>query len=109
MANPVASGWTDDGNMYRADNLLSMNSTAAGVVDVYFKSWNGHGDGPDDVELTVVSSGDDEADRVNRLAAMDAIVSKANTVNKQGFVVAFSEIENIKPGGISSIAMSLNS
>ena len=35
MANPVASGWTDDGNMYRADNLLSMNSTAAGVVDVY--------------------------------------------------------------------------
>jgi hypothetical protein len=40
---------------------------------------------------------------------MDAMVSKNNTVNKQGFVVAFSEIENVKPGGIASIAVTLDS
>jgi hypothetical protein len=39
---------------------------------------------------------------------MDAMVSKLNTVNKTGFVMAFSEIENVKPGGIASIAVTLD-
>ena len=62
--------------------------------------------------VTVVftdASGDDDADRVNRVAAMDAMVSKANTRNKDGFVVAFSEIENVKPGGITGITVTLDS
>ena len=63
----------------------------------------------DVIALTVVSSGTDDADRINRIAAMDAMVSKNNVVNKQGFVVAFSEIENVKPGGITGIAVTIDS
>ena len=36
------------------------------------------------------------------------MVEKVNTVNKQGFTTAFSEIENVKPGGIASIAITLD-
>jgi hypothetical protein len=85
-----------------------MDSTAAGVVTMYFKGWNNHLDAPDDIALTVTSSGNDDSDRVNRVAAIDAMVSKANTINKQGHVVAYSEIENVKPGGISAIAVTLD-
>ena len=100
---------TDDINMYRSDNLLAMDSTAAGVVTMYFRAWNEHVDAPDDIALTVTSSGDDNDDRINRLAAIDAMVDKANTINRQGYVVAYSENENVKPGGISSIAVTLDS
>lgn len=100
---------TDDINMYRSDNLLAMDSTAAGVVTMYFRAWNEHVDAPDDIALTVTSSGDDNDDRINRLAAIDAMVDKANTINRQGYVVAYSENENVKPGGISSVAVTLDS
>ena len=69
----------------------------------------GHNDAPDDIVLTVDASGDDDADRVNRVTAMDAMVSKANTRNRDGFVVAYSEIENVKPGGITGITVTLDS
>ena len=100
---------TDDINMYRSDNLLAMDSTAAGVVTMYFRAWNEHVDAPDDIALTVTSSGDDNDDRINRLAAIDAMVDKANTINRQGYVVAYSENENVKPAGISSVAVTLDS
>ena len=108
MADPVASGWTDDGNMYNTNAFLAMDSTAAGVVTMYFKAWNGHADAPDDIALTVDASGNDASDQTNRLAAMDAMASKLNTVNKEGFVVGYSEIENVKPGGITAIAVTLD-
>ena len=100
---------TDDINMYDSDNLLAMDSTAAGVVTMYFRAWNEHVDNSDDIALTVTSSGNDDSDRVNRVAAIDAMVSKANTVNKKGYVVAWSENESIKPGGISAAAPTLDS
>ena len=110
MADPVASGWTDDGNMYRSTSLMAMNSTAAAAATMYFEAiHNGHFDAPDDIVLATDASGDDDADRVNRVAPMDAMVSKANTRNKDGFVVAFSEIENVKPGGITGITVTLDS
>ena len=110
MADPVASGWTDDGNMYISSSLMAMNSTAVGAATMYFEAiHNGHFDAPDDIVLATDASGDDDADRVNRVAAMDAMVSKANTRNKDGFVVAFSEIENVKPGGITGITVTLDS
>jgi len=109
MADPVASGFTDDGNMYRSSSLMAMNSTAAGAATMYFEAiHNGHFDAPDDIVLAVDASGDDEADRVNRLKAMDAMVLKANTRNRDGFVVAYSEIENVKPGGITGITVTLD-
>ena len=86
-----------------------MDSTAAGVVTMYFRAWNEHVDAPDDIALTVTSSGDDNDDRINRLAAIDAMVDKANTINRQGYVVAYSENEKVKPGGISSVAVTLDS
>ena len=92
MADPVASSWVDDGNMYPTSSFLGMNTTGA----------------PDDIACTIVN-GDDGVDQTNRIAGMDAMVSKANTVNRDGFVVAFSEIENVKPGGIASIAVTLDS
>jgi len=107
MANPVASGWVDDGNMYPTTNFLGMNTTGANTFTMFFKAWNGHNDAPDDIVATIVN-GTDAVDQTNRLAGMDAMVSKANTVNKQGFVVAFSEIENVKPGGIASIVVTLD-
>ena len=108
MADPVASGWVDDGNMYPTTNFLGMNTTGANTFTMFFKAWNGHNDAPDDIVATI-ENGTDAVDQTNRLAGMDAMVSKANTVNKQGFVVAFSEIENVKPGGIASIAVTLDS
>ena len=107
MADPVASGWVDDGNMYPTTNFLGMNTTGANTFTMFFKAWNGHNDAPDDIACTIVN-GTDAVDQTNRLAGMDAMVSKANTVNKQGFVVAFSEIENVKPGGIASIVVTLD-
>ena len=104
----ASSDGADDGSMYNSNALLAMNTTAAGTATLYFKAWNGHNDGPDDIVLTVVSSGDDNADRINRIKAMDAMVEKVNNVNKQGFTTAFSEIENVKPGGIASIAITLD-
>ncbi len=104
----ATSDGNDDGGMYRADSLLAMNSTAAATATMYFKAWNGHKDAPDDIVLTVDATGGDEADRDNRIKAMDAMVEKVNTVNKQGFTTAFSEIENVKPGGIASIAITLD-
>ena len=100
---------TDDINMYNSDNLLGMDSTAAATVTMYFRAWNEHVDAPDDIALTVVSSGDDEADRDNRVAAMNAMVSAANTVNKNGYVVAWSENEDVKPGGITAAVPTLDS
>ena len=107
MADPVASSWVDDGNMYPTTNFLGMNTTGANTFTMFFKAWNGHVDAPDDIVATIVN-GTDAVDQTNRLAGMDAMVSKANTVNKQGFVVAFSEIENVKPGGIASIVVTLD-
>ena len=100
---------TNDINMYRSDNLLAMDSRGAGEVKMYFRAWNEHVDAPDRIALTVTSSGDDEADRVNRVTAIDAMVSKANTINKNGYVVAWSENENVKPGGISAAVPTLDS
>ena len=107
MADPVASGWVDDGNMYPTTNFLGMNSTGANVFTMFFKAWNGHNDAPDDIACTIVN-GTDAVDQTNRLAGMDDMVSKANTINKQGHVVAYSDIENVKPGGISAIAVTLD-
>jgi len=107
MADPVASSWVDDGNMYPSSSFLGMNTTGANTFTMFFKPWNGHVDAPDDIVATIVN-GTDTVDQTNRLAGMDAMVSKANTVNKQGFVVAFSEIENVKPGGIASIVVTLD-
>ncbi len=110
MADPVASSWTDDGNMYRSSQLMAMNSTAAGAATMYFEAiHNGHFDAPDDIVLAVDASGSDEVDRANRVKAIDAMVSKANTRNREGFVVAYSEIENVKPGGITGITVTLDS
>jgi len=100
---------TITGNMYRTDQHYGMESTAAGVATMHFKSAVNHIDAPDFVALTVLATGGDDADRINRVAAMDAMVSKLNTVNKKGFIVAFSEIENVKPGGILSMAITLDS
>lgn len=104
----ASSDGADDGSMYNSDALLAMNTTAAGTATMYFKAWNGHNDAPDDIVLTVDATGDDNADRLNRIKAMDAMVDKVNTVNKQGFVTAFSEIENVKPGGITGIAITVD-
>ena len=95
-------------NMYRTDQHFGMESTGANVAKMHFKSAVNHIDAPDFVALTS-TNGDDNVDQTNRIASMDAMVSKLNTVNKQGFVVAFSEIENVKPGGILSIAVTLDS
>ena len=92
----ASSDGADDGSMYNSEALLAMNSTAAGTATMYFKAWNGHNDG-------------DNADRINRIKAMDAMVEKVNNVNKQGFTTAFSEIENVKPGGITGIAITVHS
>jgi len=100
---------TDDLNVYRTKDFYGMESTAVGVVTSRYLGAVNHSDAGDVIALTVVSSGTDDADRINRLAAMDAMVSKNNTVNKSGFVVAFSEIENVKPGGITGIAVSIDS
>ena len=100
---------TDDINMYDSDNLLAMDSTAAGVVTMYFRAWNEHVDAADVIALTVDASGDDAADRTNRWTAMNAMVSAANTINKDGYVVAWSENENVKPGGISAAVPTLDS
>ena len=109
MANPVASSWTDDGNMYRSSALRAMNSTAAAAATMYFEEFHlGHNDAPDDIVLAVTDAATDEEDRQNRVAAMDAMVSKANTRNRDGFVVAYSEIENVKPGGITGITVTLD-
>ena len=94
-------------NAYRIDNHFGMESTGANVAGMYFKSDVNHIDAADVVALTIVN-GDDNVDQTNRIAAMDAMVSKLNTVNKAGFVMAFSEIENVKPGGIASIAVTLD-
>ena len=96
-------------NMYPSTSLYGMESTAAGVATMTYLSAVNHSDAGDLIALTVVSSGGDAADSVNRIAAMDAMVSKNNTVTKQGFVVAFSEIENVKPGGITGIGVTLDS
>ena len=95
-------------NMYRSDDLYGMESTGANVATMSYLSAVNHSDAPDFVALTIVN-GDDGVDQTNRIAAMDAMVAKSNTVNKQGFVVAYSEIENVKPGGIASIAVTLDS
>tara|TARA_R110001592_G_scaffold107568_2_gene300977 strand:- start:793 stop:1134 length:342 start_codon:yes stop_codon:yes gene_type:complete len=100
---------TDDLNVYRTKDFYGMESTAAGVVTSAYLGAVNHSDAGDLIALTVVSSGTDDADRINRVAAMDAMVSKNNTVNKSGFVVAFSEIENVKPGGITGIAVTIDS
>ena len=100
---------TDEINMYNSDNLLGMDSTAAATVTMYFRAWNEHVDACDVIALTVDASGDDEADRDNRITAMNAMVSAANTVNKNGYVVAWSENENVKPGGISAAVPTLDS
>ena len=110
MADPVASSWVDDGNMYRSSSLMAMNSTAAGAATMYFEAiHNGHFDAPDDIVLAVTDAATDELDRANRVAAMDAMVSKANTINRKGYVVAWSENENVKPGGITAAAPTLDS
>ena len=96
-------------NAYRTKDFYGMESTAAGVVTSRYLGAVNHSDAGDVIALTVVSSGTDDADRINRIAAMDAMVSKNNVVNKQGFVVAFSEIENVKPGGITGIAVTIDS
>ena len=95
-------------NMYRTDQHFGMESTGANVSKMHFKSAVNHIDAPDFVALTTVN-GTDAVDQTNRIAGMDAMVSKLNTINKQGFVVAFSEIENVKPGGIASIIVTLDS
>ena len=89
--------------------LIPALATAAGVATMTYLGAVNHSDAGDKIALTVVSSGADDADRINRIAGMDAMVSKVNTVNKQGFVVAFSEIENVKPGGITGIAVTIDS
>tara|TARA_R110002153_G_scaffold189225_1_gene342049 strand:- start:715 stop:1056 length:342 start_codon:yes stop_codon:yes gene_type:complete len=96
-------------NAYQAKDLYGMETTAAGVATMTYLGAANHSDAGDKIALTVVSSGADDADRINRIAGMDAMVSKVNTVNKQGFVVAFSEIENVKPGGITGIAVTIDS
>ena len=95
-------------NAYRTDQHFGMESTGANVATMHFKSAVNHIDAPDFVALTS-TNGDDNVDQTNRIASMDAMVSKLNTVNKQGFVVAFSEIENVKPGGITGIAVTIDS
>ena len=99
----------DDLNMYYSGNLLGMDSTAAGVVTMYFRAWNEHVDACDVIALTVDATGTDAEDRTNRWTAMNAMVSKANTVNRKGYVVAWSENENVKPGGITAAAPTLDS
>lgn len=96
-------------NAYQAKHLYGMESTAAGVATMTYLGAVNHSDAGDKIALTVASSGTDDADRINRIAGMDGMVSKVNTVNKQGFVVAFSEIENVKPGGITGIAVTIDS
>ena len=76
---------------------------------MYFRAWNEHVDAADVIALTVDASGDDVADRTNRWTAMNAMVSAANTINKDGYVVAWSENENVKPGGITAAAPTLDS
>ena len=100
---------TDDINMYDSDNLLGIDSTAAGTVTMYFRAANEHVDAADVIALTVDATGDDEADRNNRLTAINAMVNAANTVNKKGHVVAFSENENVKLGGITAAAPTIDS
>ena len=100
---------TDDINMYNSDNLLGMDSTGANTVTMYFRAWNEHVDAADVIALTVANEATDVADRTNRWAAMDAMASAANTINKNGYVVAWSENENVKPGGITAAAPTLDS
>ena len=96
-------------NAYQSNHLYGMESTAAGVATMTYLGAVNHSDAGDKIALTVVSSGTDDADRISRIAGMDGMVSKVNAVNKQGFVVAFSEIENVKPGGITGIAVTIDS
>lgn len=96
-------------NAWQASSFRGMESSAAGTMTMTYPSAVNHSDAGDVVVATVVSSGSDDADRANRVAAMDAMVSKQNTVNKDGYVVAYSEIENVKPGGITGIAVTIDS
>ena len=100
---------TDDINMYNSENLLGMDSTGANTVTMYFRAWNEHVDAADVIALTVANESTDVADRTNRWAAMDAMASSANTINKNGYVVAWSENENVKPGGITAAVPTLDS
>ena len=100
---------TDDLNAYQTKDFYGMESTAAAVVKSRYFGAVSHLDAGDVIALTVVDTGSHDEDRAKRVLAMDAMVSKQNTVNKQGFVVAFSEIENVKPGGIASIAVTIDS
>jgi len=93
--------------MRDAKTIWGFESTGANTSTLNVKATINHIDAPDVFVLTTVN-GTDEVDRVNRIAGIDAMVAKANVVNKQGFVVAFSEIENVKPGGIASIALTLD-
>ena len=94
--------------MRDAKTIWGFESTGANTSTLNVKGTNNHIDAPDVFVLTTVN-GTDEVDRVNRIAGIDAMVAKANVVNKQGFVVAFSEIENVKPGGITGIAVTIDS
>tara|TARA_R100001377_G_scaffold67042_1_gene42341 strand:- start:165 stop:491 length:327 start_codon:yes stop_codon:yes gene_type:complete len=71
-------------NAYQAKDFYGMESTAAGVVTSAYLGAANHSDAGDLIALTVVSSGTDDVDRINRIAAMDAMVSKNNVVNKKG-------------------------
>ena len=96
-------------NAYKSVDLYGMETTAVAVASLTYLSAVNHSDAGDVIALTVDATGPADTDRANRVTAMDAIVSKNNTVNKQGFVVAYSEIENVKPGGILSIAVTIDS
>ena len=100
---------TDDINMYNSDNLLGMDSTGANTVTMYFRAWNEHVDAADVIALTVANEATDVADRTNRWTSMNAMVSAANTINKNGYVVAWSENEDVKPGGITAAVPTLDS
>jgi len=96
-------------NAYQTKDLYGMETTGPGVVTMTYLGAVNHSDAGDKIALTVVSSGTDDADRINRVAAIDAMVSKNNVVNKNGYIVAYSEIESVKPGGITGIAVTIDS
>ena len=61
--------------------------------------------------ITCVAGADDTIDYNRRKAVMSTMARLANSVNKQGHVVAFDTLNSINPNSadISSIAITLNS
>ena len=111
MNDHATVGGTGISCSWRATDLLAMDTTGAEQVTMNFKDHVGDDDAPDKVVITCVAGASDTIDYNRRKAVMSTMAKLANSVNKQGHVVAFDTLNSINPNSadISSIAITLNS